>query len=143
MRHQKYGRKLNRNTNQRKALFRDLIQSLIMQEEIRTTEAKAKTIKKLVDKLIVKTRSGTLHVRRQATAFLWDKKAANKLIDDVAKRFTDGIGGFTKMIRLGPRRGDNAMLVKMELVNKKAKVIPQPSKTKAANSPQKRKQSKK
>lgn len=123
MRHQKSGRKLSRNIKQRKALFKNLVQSLILKEEIKTTEAKAKAVKSLVDKLIFKSRNGSLHVRRQIMAFLPDKKAANKLIDDTAKRFTDQVGGFTRMIRLGKRRGDNAMMVKMELVKKGQKTV--------------------
>src|SRR4030042_3856549 len=121
MRHLKDGKKLNRDINERKALFKNLIQSLILKEEIRTTEAKAKAIKGLVDKLIYRARSGTLHVRRQIMAFLPDKKAANKLVDDIAKRFTDRVGGFTKMARMGWQRGSHAPLVKMELAKKAEK----------------------
>jgi large subunit ribosomal protein L17 len=123
MRHQKAGAKLNRDIHQRKALFKSLIQSLILKEEIKTTEAKAKAIKGLIDKLIFKARAGSLHVRRQIMAFLPDKKAANKLVDDIAKRFSQRHGGFTKLVRLGKRRGDNAMIVKMELVKKIKPVI--------------------
>ena len=88
MRHKKNKKILGRNTKQRKALFKGLIQSLILHEEIKTTETKAKTIKRLVEKLINKGKTSSLHVRRQILAFLPQKKAAHKLIDEIAPRFT-------------------------------------------------------
>ena len=115
------GKKLNRNTHQRRALFKSLIQALILHEELQTTESKAKAVRRLVDKLITKAKAGTLHARRQIMAFLPDKKAANKLVDEIAPRFKKRASGFTKLIRLGKRKGDNAMVVKMELVEKKPK----------------------
>jgi len=122
MRHKIKGKTFNRNTNQRKALFRSLIQSLIIHEEIKTTQSKAKVIKRLVDKLITKAKAGTLQVRRQLMAFLPNKKAVNKLVDDIAPRVKQKTSGFTRFIRLGKRRGDDAMMVKMELVEKKPKI---------------------
>ena len=116
MRHKKAGKKLNRNTSQRKALFKNLIQSLIIHEEIKTTLAKAKVIKRLFDKLMTKAKEGSLHSRRQILAFLPSKKAANKLVDETAKRFKKRTSGFTRFIRLGKRRGDDAMIVKLELI---------------------------
>lgn len=120
MRHKKAGKKLNRNTSQRKALFKNLIQALIVHEEIKTTETKAKAIKRLIDKLITQAKKGSLHTRRQILAFLPDKKVANKLVDEITPRFSKRISGFTRFIRLGKRRGDNAMMVKMELVEKRS-----------------------
>lgn len=122
MRHKIKGKTFNRNTNQRKALFRSLIQNLIIHEEIKTTQSKAKVIKRLVDKLITKAKAGTLQVRRQLMAFLPNKKAVNKLVDDIAPRVKQKTSGFTRFMRLGKRRGDDAMMVKMELVEKKPKV---------------------
>lgn len=119
MRHKIKGKTFNRNTNQRKALFRSLIQSLIIHEEIKTTLSKAKVIKRLVDKLITKAKAGTLQVRRQLMAFLPNKKAVNKLVDDIAPRVKQKTSGFTRFMRLGKRRGDDAMMVKMELVEKR------------------------
>ena len=116
MRHKKKGKKLNRNTNQRKALFRNLISSFIIHEEIKTTESKAKAIRRLVDKLIVKAKIGSLHIRRQILSFLPNKKAVNKLVDEIAPRFKNRVSGFTKLKRIGQRRGDRAMIVKMEIV---------------------------
>jgi len=116
MRHRKKGKKLNRNTSQRKALFKNLIQSLILHEEIKTTESKAKAIKGLTDKFINKAKKGTLHTRRQISAFLPDKKAVNKLVDEIAPRFKKRISGFTRFVRLGRRQGDNAMIVIIGIV---------------------------
>ena len=116
MRHRKKGKKLNRNTAQRKALFKGLIQALIVHEEIKTTQAKAKAIKGLTGKLITKAKKGSLHVRRQLLAFLQNKKAVSKLMDEIAPRFMKRQGGFTRIVTLGKRRGDDVMMVKLELV---------------------------
>lgn len=120
MRHRKFGKKLGRNKRQRKALFKNLIQALIINEEIKTTESKAKAIRKLVDKLVSKAKKDTLHITRQILAFLPDKKAAFKLIKELAPRFKRS-SGFTRFTRLGKRAGDNAMMVKLEFVDKKPK----------------------
>lgn len=119
MRHRVKGKKLGRDTGHRKALFKNLINSLILRGEIKTTESKAKAVRGLVDKLITRGKTGTLHARRLIAAFLADKRAVNKLVDEVAPRFKARPGGFTRIIRLGRRRGDNAMMVKLELVEKK------------------------
>lgn len=120
MRHRKSGRKLGRNTNQRQALIKGLIKSLILNERLNTTEAKAKTIRGLVDKLITKAKAGSLSARRRVLAFLPDKKAVNKLFDDIAVRSKTRISGFTSLVRVGRRRGDNAMMAKIELIDKPA-----------------------
>jgi large subunit ribosomal protein L17 len=119
MRHRKKGKKLNRNTAQRKALFKNLIQALIIHEEIKITKAKAKAIKGLVGKLITKAKKGSLHARRQLLAFLQNKKVVGKLMDEIAPRFAKRKGGFTRLINLGNRRGDDAPMVKLEFVEKK------------------------
>lgn len=123
MRHQSHIRKFGRNINQRKALFRSLIESFIIHEEIKTTEAKAKTIKPLIEKLITKAKLGSLHVRRQILAFLPHRKVANKLVDEIAPRFKKRASGYTKLVRLGNRKGDNSMVVKMELTEKKPEKV--------------------
>lgn len=115
MRHQKRGRKLNRDTKQRKALFKSLIQALILQEKIKTSETKAKAIKPLVDRLIYQAKRGSLQVRRQILAFLPGKEAAHKLVDEIAPRFGKQVGGFTRLIRIGRRQGDNTMMVELQL----------------------------
>ena len=118
MRHKKKKKTLGRNTKQRKALFKGLIQSLIIHEEIKTTEAKAKAIRRVVEKLVKKAKKGSLHVRRQILAFLPKKEAAHKLVDEIAPRFGKISGGFVRIMRLGKRRGDNATMVKMEFTKK-------------------------
>ena len=119
MRHRKSGKKLGRNTAQRKALFRNLISSLFLKEEIKTTLSKAKAIKGLVDKLITKAKKGTLHNQRLIHAFLQNKKATERLVKKIAPRFKKRTSGFTRIIRLGQRRGDAAPMVKIELVKPK------------------------
>lgn len=120
MRHRVKGKKLNRDIKHRKALFKNLINALIVHEEIQTTESKAKAIKGLTDKLISRGKKGTLHARRTIAAFLQDKQAVNKIVDELGPRFKDRKSGFTRIVRIGKRRGDDAMIVKMELVEKKA-----------------------
>ncbi len=118
MRHLKKGKKINTNTSRRKALFKSLLISLFKYDEVKTTFVKAKMIKSVADSLVSKAKKGSLSVRRQLMAFLSDKKAANKLVDEIAPRFKDISGGFTKLVRLGTRRGDNAPMAKIELIRK-------------------------
>ena len=119
MRHQIKGKKLNRNTSQRKALFKNLLQALFLREEIKTTLPKAKVVKKIADKLISKSKNKSLSVRRQIMAFLPGKKAARKLMDDISPRFKEKSSGFTKIIRTNRRKGDNVMMAKIGLIEKK------------------------
>lgn len=118
MRHKVKGRKLGRDTKHRKALFKNLISALILRGQIKTTESKARAVRGLVDKLVTRGKAGTLHARRLIAAFLSNKQAVNKLVDDLAPRFKTRPGGFTRMIRLGRRRGDNATMVRLELVER-------------------------
>lgn len=121
MRHKVAGKKLSRDSAQRKALFKGLINALVIHSQIKTTESKAKAIRGLVDKLITKGKRGTLHARRLIGAFLQNKKAVNKIVDELGPLFKKRTSGFTKITRLGQRRGDNAMMVKLELVEKPKK----------------------
>jgi len=118
MRHRVKGKKLSRSIHQRQALFKSLIQSLIVNEQIKTTKAKAKVVKRLIDKLIVQAKKGSLSHRRQTLAFLANKPAVHKLFDDIALRVKTRTSGFTRLIAIGKRRGDNALMVKLELVDK-------------------------
>ena len=118
MRHQVKGKKLSRDSSQRKALFKNLINALVIHGEIKTTESKAKAIRGLVDKLITKGKRGTFQARRLIGAFLQNKMAVNKIVDELSPTFKNRPGGFTKIVRLGPRRGDDAMMVKLELMEK-------------------------
>lgn len=116
MRHRYFGKILSRDTNARKALFRNLAVSLIEKERITTTHAKAKAIKGFVDRIISKGKNGSLHKRRQILSSLANKKATAKVIDEIAPRFEDRISGFTRIIRLGPRKSDTAKMAILEFV---------------------------
>ncbi len=116
MRHRKRGRQLGRNTKHRLALFRNLVTSLMEHERIETTEAKAKELRGITDRLITLGKEGTLHARRGALRVLRTKQAVSKLFDDVAKRYSDRHGGYTRIIKTRRRLGDGAHLVAIELV---------------------------
>lgn len=133
MRHRVSGKKLSLNKDKRKALFKNLINSLIIRGEIKTTEARAKAIRRLVEKLITKGKEQTLHARRLIAAFLQNKKAVNKIVDELAPLFKKRPGGFTRIIRLGERKGDNAPLVRLELVEKPPKEEKKPKKEAKTN----------
>jgi len=119
MKHRVKGKKLNRSVKHRKALFKNLVTTLIEKGEVRTTEAKAKAIKGLFDKLMTKARLGTVHARRVIGGFLQRRSVANRLVDSIAPKVGKRTSGFTRIVRLGRRRGDDAMMVKMELVDMK------------------------
>ena len=116
MRHRKRGRQLGRNTKHRLALFRNLATSLMEHERIETTEAKAKELRGITDRLITLGKQGTLHARRGALRVLRTKETVSKLFDDIAKRFADRHGGYTRIIKTRQRPGDAAKLVAIELV---------------------------
>lgn len=116
MRHKVYGKHLNRNKNQRTALFRALIRSLFLEESITTTEAKAKAIKGLVDRLISKARQNTNASSRILVSALPNTEVYQKLTQDIAKRYENRNSGFTNLVRIGTRVGDGAMMVRMSLV---------------------------
>src|SRR5690625_3082519 len=115
-------RKLGRTTDSRIALLRNLTTDLILNERIETTEAKAKELRSSVEKMITLGKRGDLHARRQAEAFLYnkkssdDEKALDKLFNDIAPRYEDRQGGYTRVLKLGPRRGDGAKMSLIELV---------------------------
>jgi large subunit ribosomal protein L17 len=116
VRHRWSGRKLGRPTAHRKALLRNQSTDLLRYEKIRTTEAKAKELRRAVEHLITLGKRGDLHARRQAYAYLYDKRVVDKLFHELAPRFQERPGGYTRIVRLGPRRGDAAPLVQIELV---------------------------
>lgn len=107
-----------KDRSHRKALFKNLINALMIRGEIKTTESKAKAVRRLAEKLITKGKKGTLHSRRLIAAFLQNKKAVNRIVDELGPLFKKRPGGFTRIIRLGRRRGDDAMMVQLELVEK-------------------------
>ncbi len=109
-------RMLGRNSSARKALFRSILTSFFAYERIETTEAKAKEISGLADKLITLAKRGDLHARRQVIAQLMDEEVAKKLFDSIAPKYTERQGGYTRIMKLGPRRGDAAPMAIIELV---------------------------
>ena len=118
MRHRKKGRQLGRQTKHRWALFRNLVTSLLDQERIETTGAKAKEIRGFTDRMITLGKEGTLPARRRALAFIRSKAVVSKLFSDVATRFKDRPGGYTRIIKTRRRIGDAAEMVAIELVSR-------------------------
>jgi len=117
MRHQKTRNKLSRDSAHRKALLMNLSKELIEHERIRTTQAKAKAVRPEVEKLITLAKRGDLHARRQALSTLsQDKFAVHKLFTELAPRYAERPGGYTRILKLGPRHGDNAPMARIELV---------------------------
>jgi large subunit ribosomal protein L17 len=117
MRHGMHGRKLGRDSAHRKAMYANLACSLFEHGRIKTTEAKAKAVKPYAEKLITLGRRGDLHARRQALAELRSQEIVHALFAEVAPRFADRPGGYTRIIKIGPRQGDAAAMVFLELVD--------------------------
>jgi large subunit ribosomal protein L17 len=117
MRHAKQRNKLSRDSAHRRALLRNLSREVIQHERITTSQAKAKAVKPKVEKLITLGKRGDLHARRQALSELGqDKFLVHKLFEEVAPRYTDRDGGYTRIVKLGPRRSDSTEMVFLELV---------------------------
>lgn len=117
MRHQRQRYQLSRTASQRKALLRGLAKEVIDHERIQTTEAKAKAVKPEIEKLITLAKRGDLHARRQALSALGqDKFVVYKLFEEIAPRYADRSGGYTRILKLGPRRSDSSEMVLLELV---------------------------
>ena len=121
MRHRKGGYKLQRNPSARRALLRGLTTSVILQDRVVTTVTKAKAVKPVVEKMITLAKRDTLHSRRQAAAFLHTPEALKKLFDTLGPRFAQRNGGYTRVVRLGPRKGDGAELALIELLGSELK----------------------
>src|SRR3954462_11861406 len=117
MRHARSGKKLGRDSAHRKALYSNLAGALITHGRIQTTVTKAKAVKPIAERMITLGRRGDIHARRQATAFLRSQDVVHKLFSEVAPRFKDRPGGYSRIIRLGPRPGDAAEMVYLELVD--------------------------
>lgn len=116
MRHRVSGRHLSMSTSHRKAVYRNQVTDLLQHEKIVTTEAKAKEVRSLAEKMITLGKAGDLSSRRQALAFITTKKVVKKVFAEVAPRYADRAGGYTRMIKLGARQGDGASMVQLELV---------------------------
>lgn len=118
MRHRKAGRKLGRNASHRRAMFSNLVSSLFRYERIQTTDAKAKELRRIADKLITLGKRGDLHARRLALRQIRDKDIVAKLFEDIAPRNAERQGGYTRIIKLANRAGDNAPVSFIELVER-------------------------
>jgi large subunit ribosomal protein L17 len=115
MMHAKTGRKLHRTESHRKALFRNMVTSLLEHERIETTDAKAKELRKVADRMITWGKRGDLHARRLSRRVITTNKVVQKLFSDLAPRFKDREGGYTRIIKVGRRKGDNAPVSIIEL----------------------------
>jgi large subunit ribosomal protein L17 len=129
MRHRKAKYKLGMNTSHREAMLRNMVTSLLEHESITTTDARAKAIRSVADKMITLGKRGDLHARRQALAVIRSKKVTQILFDDIAPRFSNREGGYVRVIKKGFRAGDRAPVSLVELVEKKA----EPEKGKSAS----------
>ena len=116
MRHRVSGRTLGRPTAHRLAMYRNLVTDLLWKEHISTTEPKAKEVRGMAEKIITLGKKESLHARRQALAFVSDKKVVAKVFDELVERYAERPGGYTRIIKLGPRHGDGAPMVRLELV---------------------------
>lgn len=140
MRHKRVGRKLGVTTKHRKSMFRNMVTDLFRFDRIKTTDMKAKELRRIAEKLITLAKEGTLHKRRQAAAYIRDNDVLKKLFDVIAAKFKDRPGGYTRIIKLGFRKGDNTAVSIIELVEedykpakkKKAKASPKKEQPKTA-----------
>jgi large subunit ribosomal protein L17 len=117
VRHRKAGRKLGRDAAQRRALYSNLACALIEHGRIKTTEAKAKEVRPIVEEMITLGKRGDLSAHRHAVRFLRSKEIAHLLFSEVAPRFAERPGGYTRIVKIGPRQGDAALMVYLELVD--------------------------
>ncbi|MEM6797465.1 MAG: 50S ribosomal protein L17 [Acidobacteriota bacterium] len=117
MRHAVRGRKLGRTSSHRRALFRNQLASLVENERIITTLPKAKELRPIFEKCVTKGKRGSVHARRQVRRWLQDRDHVKKIFDDIAPRMADRNGGYTRVLKLGPRKGDGAEMALIELVD--------------------------
>jgi len=118
MRHRNSGRKLNRNSSHRRAMFRNMATALLKHEQIKTTLPKAKELRPVVERMITLGKRGSLHSRRQALSYLQDETIVRKLFDGLAERYGDRAGGYTRVLKAGFRYGDSAPMAYIELVDR-------------------------
>ncbi len=134
MYHGKAGRKLGRTSSHREAMFRNMVTSIIKHESIRTTDATAKEVRKLADRMITLGKRGDLHARRQALSVVRDKEMVAKLFGELAERFRSRAGGYTRIVKVGYRFGDNAPVSILEYIpdeTRKEKAKPKKKEKKA------------
>jgi large subunit ribosomal protein L17 len=121
MRHRVSGKKLRRNMAHRRALLRNLVTSILEKERIRTTLTKAKAARPLTEKMITLAKKDTLHTRRRALRFIFKKDVVKKLFKEIGPRFSERPGGYTRIVKLGPRAGDGADMAMIELIGSEFK----------------------
>ncbi len=112
----KKGRRFGGNAGHQRLMMANLVSSLVAAEAIVTTEAKAKAMRPIAEKVITKARKGGLHNHRQVLSYLGDQEITAKLMDEIGPRYADRPGGYTRILKLGPRQGDNAPMARIELV---------------------------
>lgn len=142
MRHNKAGRRLGRTTSHRVAMFRNMVTSFLSHEKITTTDAKAKELRSIAEKMITLGKKGDLHAMRQAAAYIRDKKVVTKLFTAIAPRYKERAGGYTRIIKIGIRPGDNSPLSIIELVEEQVEKKSVKKPAKKAVVPAKEKQAK-
>jgi large subunit ribosomal protein L17 len=116
MRHGKSGKKLGRTSSHRTAMLRNMVTSFLKHEKVKTTDVKAKELKKVAEKMVTLGKRGDLHARRQAAAFVRDKEIVAKLFDELSARYHDWNGGYTRIVKMGFRVGDNAPMSTIEFI---------------------------
>ena len=141
MRHRVKGRKLGRSPAHRKALFRNQLASLVKEERIKTTLPKAKELRPIAEKVVTQGKRDTLHARRQVNRWLPERDLVKKVFDDIAPRFQERPGGYTRIIKLGPRQGDGAEMAVIEFVET-GESEPEPDKKKGKKKEKKEKKAK-
>ena len=128
MRHRKSGVKLNRTSSHRTAMFRNMVTSLFKYGRIKTTDPKAKELRRWADQLITLAKRGDLHARRQAMAIIQEKAVVHKLFNDAPIRFASTAGGYTRIVKIGLRKGDAATLAMVELTGEPVEIKPEEKK---------------
>jgi large subunit ribosomal protein L17 len=116
MRHRRNGRRFDMPTSQRKAMFRNLTTDVLREGYVQTTEARAKELRSFVERIITLGKRGDLHARRQALAFVYDPHVVRTVFDELAPKYADRPGGYTRVVKLGQRRGDGSRIARLELV---------------------------
>ncbi len=116
MRHRKSGRRFDMPTDQRMAMFRNITTAVLEHGAVLTTEARAKESRRFVERMVTLGKRGTLHARRQALAFIYDEDVVRELFDEIAPRYAERPGGYTRVVKLVQRKGDGAKMARLELV---------------------------
>ncbi len=117
MRHRKAGNQLGRNTSHRRAMLRNMVTSLFKYEQIETTDAKAKAVRPIAEKMITLAKRGDLHARRQALSYMQDKEVTHRLFDQLKDRFSSREGGYLRIVKKGSRKGDGASISVVQLLS--------------------------